>query len=72
MRILFALLASAALAPAAWAQTAPVTTASGLIYESITEGKGESPKASSTVKVLQGDPTERQGVRQLVQARHAH
>ena len=28
-----------------------ITTASGLQYKVITEGKGESPKASSTVKV---------------------
>jgi FKBP-type peptidyl-prolyl cis-trans isomerase FkpA len=51
MRVLFALIASAALAPAAWAQSAPVTAASGLVYESLTEGKGESPKATDTVKV---------------------
>lgn len=51
MRVLFALLASLALAPAAMAQTKPVTTASGLVYEVIQEGSGESPKATDTVKV---------------------
>ncbi|PIF90353.1 FKBP-type peptidyl-prolyl cis-trans isomerase FkpA [Acidovorax sp. 62] len=51
MRVLFALLASLALAPAAMAQTKPVTTASGLVYEVIKEGSGESPKATDTVKV---------------------
>ncbi len=30
---------------------APVTTASGLIYESLKEGAGASPKASDTVRV---------------------
>ena len=30
---------------------APVTTASGLVYESLTEGTGASPKASDTVRV---------------------
>lgn len=45
MRILFALLASLALAPVAQAQTAqPVTTASGLVYESLKEGTGDSPR----------------------------
>ncbi|WP_370628486.1 FKBP-type peptidyl-prolyl cis-trans isomerase [Acidovorax sp. sif1233] len=29
----------------------PVTTASGLVYESLKEGTGESPKATDTVKV---------------------
>ena len=51
MRVLFALLASLTLAPAAMAQTKPVTTASGLVYEVIQEGSGESPKATDTVKV---------------------
>ena len=49
MRPLLALLASLALATAATAQ--PVTTASGLVYESLKEGSGESPKATDTVKV---------------------
>ncbi|RLJ39854.1 FKBP-type peptidyl-prolyl cis-trans isomerase [Acidovorax sp. 106] len=51
MRVLFALLASLALAPATMAQTAPVTTGSGLVYQSIKDGTGESPKATDTVKV---------------------
>lgn len=46
-----ALLASLLAAPAAFAQSAPVTTASGLVYESLKEGGGASPKASDTVKV---------------------
>ena len=33
------------------AQAKPVTTASGLVYESIKDGAGESPKATDTVKV---------------------
>ena len=36
---------------AAWAQGAPVTTASGLVYQSLKEGSGASPAASDTVKV---------------------
>ena len=51
MRVLFALLTSLAIAPAAMAQAKPVTTASGLVYESIKDGTGESPKATDTVKV---------------------
>jgi len=51
MRVLLALLTSLAIAPAAMAQSKPVTTASGLVYESIKEGTGESPKAADTVKV---------------------
>lgn len=45
------LLAAFVAAPAAMAQTKPVTTASGLIYESVKEGTGDSPKATDTVKV---------------------
>lgn len=47
------LLASLAIAPAAMAQQAakPITTSSGLVYESIKDGTGESPKATDTVKV---------------------
>ena len=45
------LLASLVIVPAAMAQSQPVTTASGLVYESIKDGAGESPKATDTVKV---------------------
>ncbi len=55
MRLPAFLLSALFLAPAAWAQntpaTAPVTTASGLVYEVLQEGTGEAPKASDTVKV---------------------
>ena len=55
MRLPAFLLFALFLAPAAWAQntpaTAPVTTASGLVYEVLQEGTGESPKATDTVKV---------------------
>ena len=51
MRVLFALLTSLAIAPAVMAQAKLVTTASGLVYESIKDGAGESPKATDTVKV---------------------
>ena len=51
-RSLMALLAGAALLSTACAQTpAAVTTASGLVYESLKDGTGESPKATDTVKV---------------------
>lgn len=40
-----------AAAPAAAAPAAPVTTASGLIYQSLKDGTGASPKASDTVRV---------------------
>ena len=33
------------------AQAAPVTTASGLVYESLKDGSGESPKATDVVRV---------------------
>lgn len=49
--ILCVLLASLVIAPAAMAQTKPVTTASGLVYESLKDGTGDSPKATDTVKV---------------------
>ena len=51
MRVLFALLTSLAIAPAAMAQAKPVTTASGLVYESIKDGAGETPTATDTEKV---------------------
>ena len=43
--------ASAPAAAVAAAAPAPVTTASGLVYQSIREGTGPSPKASDTVRV---------------------
>jgi len=51
MRSTLALLAALLITPAALAQTAPVTTASGLIYESLKDGSGAAPKATDTVKV---------------------
>ena len=51
MRVLFALLTSLIIAPTALAQAQPVTTASGMVFESIKEGTGDSPKATDTVKV---------------------
>lgn len=55
MRLPAFLLSALFLAPAAWAQNtsaaAPVTTSSGLVYEVLQEGTGESPKATDTVKV---------------------
>lgn len=49
------LLACACLQPAAWAQSAkpaaPVTTVSGLVYQSLKDGSGASPKATDVVKV---------------------
>ena len=52
MRILLsAAIALSCTMPAAWADTAPVTTKSGLVYQSLKEGTGAQPKASDTVKV---------------------
>ena len=52
MKSLFcAALVSFAAAPAAFAQSAPVTTPSGLVYQSIKEGTGASPAATDVVKV---------------------
>jgi FKBP-type peptidyl-prolyl cis-trans isomerase FkpA len=44
-------LTSLLVSSAALAQTAPVTTASGLIYQSLKDGSGTSPTATDTVKV---------------------
>ena len=45
-----AALVSLCVLPAAWA-AGPVTTASGLVYESLKEGTGASPAATDVVKV---------------------
>ncbi|MCJ0763945.1 FKBP-type peptidyl-prolyl cis-trans isomerase [Variovorax terrae] len=49
--LLCILLAGLAAAPAVLAQNAPVTTKSGLIYQSLKEGSGAAPAATDTVKV---------------------
>lgn len=46
-----AALVSLCAVPAAWAQSAPVTTPSGLVYQSLKEGTGASPAATDVVKV---------------------
>lgn len=52
MRAFFAIIASLLVAtPAVMAQSKPVTTASGLVYETLKEGTGASPKSTDTVKV---------------------
>lgn len=51
MHRLLALLASLAIAPSVLAQAEPVTTPSGLVYQSLKEGTGDAPKATDTVKV---------------------
>jgi FKBP-type peptidyl-prolyl cis-trans isomerase FkpA len=48
--LLIAALASVCAVTSAWAQ-APVTTASGLVYQSLKEGSGASPAATDVVKV---------------------
>jgi FKBP-type peptidyl-prolyl cis-trans isomerase FkpA len=53
-RFVVAALTAAGLSGAAWAQdaaTKPVTTASGLIYQSLKDGTGAQPGAVDTVKV---------------------
>jgi FKBP-type peptidyl-prolyl cis-trans isomerase FkpA len=50
-RHLTALAAFAVLSATAVHAAAPVTTPSGLIYESLKDGTGPSPKASDTVRV---------------------
>jgi FKBP-type peptidyl-prolyl cis-trans isomerase FkpA len=47
----FALLPALLGAPLAMAQFAPVTTKSGLVYQSLKDGTGASPAATDTVKV---------------------
>jgi FKBP-type peptidyl-prolyl cis-trans isomerase FkpA len=52
VRFLFCAAALSAVACAALAQAlAPVTTKSGLVYQSIKDGSGTSPAATDTVKV---------------------
>ena len=51
MRTTLTLLAALFFTPVALAQSAPVTTASGVVYESLHDGTGISPKAGDTVKV---------------------
>ena len=52
MRILSSILLAGLVGAPALAQTAaPVTTKTGLVYQSITEGSGASPAATDTVKV---------------------
>ena len=47
----FSAQAQAPQAPSSAAPAAAVTTASGLVYQSLKEGSGAAPKASDTVKV---------------------
>ncbi|HSI54404.1 MAG: FKBP-type peptidyl-prolyl cis-trans isomerase [Ramlibacter sp.] len=51
MRTLICAAALSLIASAALAQPAPVTTKSGLVYQSLTEGSGASPAATDMVKV---------------------
>ena len=51
MRTLICAAALSLIATASLAQPAPVTTKSGLVYQSLTEGSGASPTATDTVKV---------------------
>ena len=51
LRLTAAALVSLCALPAALAQSAPVTTPSGLIYQSLKEGTGASPSATDVVKV---------------------
>ena len=50
-RLTAAALVSLCALPTALAQSAPVTTPSGLIYQSLKEGTGASPSATDVVKV---------------------
>ena len=49
--ILFATVASMIVLPTAFAQSAPVTKPSGLVFESLVDGKGPSPAATDVVRV---------------------
>jgi FKBP-type peptidyl-prolyl cis-trans isomerase FkpA len=50
--LIAAVISAAAVLPAAWAQSpAPVTSKSGLIYQSTKEGTGAQPTAADTVRV---------------------
>ena len=51
MKTLLAIAAAAGLLGLSTAHAAPETTASGLVYDVITEGTGAQPKASDTVRV---------------------
>jgi FKBP-type peptidyl-prolyl cis-trans isomerase FkpA len=51
MRITFLLCSAFGLLASCAAIAPPVTTASGLVYESLREGSGPSPAATDTVKV---------------------
>ena len=51
LRTLSALMAFAALSATAAHAAEPVTTPSGLVYQSLKDGTGPSPKASDTVRV---------------------
>jgi len=49
--LLCTLLAALVVAPPVLAQPAPVTTASGLVYQSLKDGTGASPAATDVVQV---------------------
>ncbi len=50
-KLLLTLIAAAAVAPAVLAQTATVTSSSGLVYQSLKDGTGASPAATDVVQV---------------------
>ena len=49
--VLCAAVVSLFVLPSAFAQSAPVTKPSGLVFQSLTDGKGASPAATDVVKV---------------------